>query len=89
MPVVQIGSHPNRMDILASLFNLGGFDTVLIILVVMLLFGAKRLPGLARGISQSIREFGRGKEEPAAPEPVEPPPPLAPAETMPVATRRR
>lgn len=77
------------MHHLASLFNLGGFDALLIILVVMLLFGAKRLPGLVRGISQSIREFARGKDEPATPEPAEPPPPPAPVETMPVATRRR
>lgn len=73
------------MHLLASLFNLGGFDVVLILLVVMLLFGAKRLPGLARGISQSIREFGRGKDGPA-----EPPAPKAvpPVPTMPVATKR-
>lgn len=73
------------MHFLASLFNLGGFDAVLIVLVVMLLFGARRLPGLARGISQSIREFSRGKGGAADPPGPEAPPP---APTMPVATKR-
>jgi len=36
---------------------LGGFEWVLIILVIFLFFGAKRIPGLARGIGQGIREF--------------------------------
>jgi len=73
------------MHILASLFNLGGLDAVLIILAVMLLFGAKRLPGLARGISQSIREFARGKDSPPAAKTPATPPPVP---TMPVATKR-
>ena len=76
------------MQIHASLFNLGGLDAVLIILAVLLLFGAKRLPGLARGISQSIREFARGKEEPPAAKAPETPPAVPPVPTMPVATKR-
>lgn len=76
------------MHIHASLFNLGGLDAVLIILAVLLLFGAKRLPGLARGISQSIREFARGKEGPPAAKTPETPPPVPPVPTMPVATKR-
>ena len=35
----------------------GGQEIALIALVILLIFGAKRLPGLARGLGQGIREF--------------------------------
>ena len=35
----------------------GGWEWVIIALVVLLLFGAKRIPELARGLGQGIREF--------------------------------
>ena len=35
----------------------GGLEWVIIALVVLLLFGAKRIPDLARGLGQGIREF--------------------------------
>ncbi len=40
-----------------ALFGLGGGELVLIVAVIVLLFGAKKIPGLARGIGQSIKEF--------------------------------
>lgn len=43
-----------------ALFNMGGMEIVLIFAIVVLLFGAKKLPGLARGIGQSIKEFKKG-----------------------------
>jgi sec-independent protein translocase protein TatA len=51
------------------LFSMPGpMELLLIFLVILLLFGAKRLPELARGLGQSIREFkksisGIDKEE--------------------------
>ena len=35
----------------------GGWEVALIALVILLIFGAKRLPGLAKGLGQGIREF--------------------------------
>lgn len=35
----------------------GPLELVLILLVVLLLFGAKRLPEIARGVGEAIREF--------------------------------
>lgn len=35
----------------------GGWEWIIIALVVLLLFGAKRLPELAKGLGQGIREF--------------------------------
>jgi len=37
--------------------SIGGWEVLLIFLVVLLLFGAKRLPELARGLGKGIREF--------------------------------
>lgn len=37
--------------------NMGGGSMVLIVLVILLLFGAKRIPELARGLGRGIREF--------------------------------
>lgn len=41
----------------------GGFEWVLIILAFLLLFGAKRIPDLARGMGQGIKEFRKASED--------------------------
>ena len=46
-----------RNEIVYAVFNLGPGEMLLIVLVLLLLFGAKRLPGLAKGLGQGIREF--------------------------------
>lgn len=45
------------MATLGFLQNMGGGSIVLIVLVILLLFGAKRIPELARGLGRGIREF--------------------------------
>ena len=40
----------------------GGSEWILIVLVVLLLFGGKKIPGLMRGIGKGIREFNDAKE---------------------------
>lgn len=48
------------MSTLATLLflpNLGGGEIFLILFIVLLLFGAKKLPELARGLGKGIREF--------------------------------
>jgi len=35
----------------------GGWEWIIIILVVLIFFGAKRIPELARGMGKGIREF--------------------------------
>jgi sec-independent protein translocase protein TatA len=46
----------------------GPFEVLLILMVILLLFGAKRLPDLARSLGRSLSEFKRGREEGAGAE---------------------
>jgi sec-independent protein translocase protein TatA len=48
--------------IIASIANFFGPSTPIILLVVVLLFGAKKLPELAKGIGGAIREFSKAKD---------------------------
>lgn len=40
-----------------------GPDLIVLLIIVLVLFGAKRLPELARGLGQSVNEFRKAKEE--------------------------
>jgi len=47
--------------------NLGVPELLIVLVVVLLLFGANRLPKLARSLGEASREFHRGtKDEPAS-----------------------
>src|ERR1700739_4440321 len=52
-----------RMNLLASLMNLVGPDLLVILLIILVLFGAKKLPELARGLGLAIKEFQKAKDE--------------------------
>jgi sec-independent protein translocase protein TatA len=40
-----------------AIFSLGGTEIILILGITLLLFGGKKLPELAKGLGQGIREF--------------------------------
>jgi sec-independent protein translocase protein TatA len=42
---------------------LGGWEVVLIFAVILILFGAKKLPELARGLGTGIKEFKKATRE--------------------------
>lgn len=42
---------------------LGGWEWVIVIMAVLLLFGARKIPELARGLGQGIREFKKATRE--------------------------
>jgi len=46
-----------------SMLGLGGPEIAVIVLVLIFFFGAKRIPGIARGLGRSISEFKKGKDE--------------------------
>jgi len=48
---------------LALIGGLGPTEIGIILLIVLLLFGAKRLPELARSLGQGIREFRKSVKE--------------------------
>jgi sec-independent protein translocase protein TatA len=39
------------------LFSFGGPEVIVIAFVIILLFGARKIPGLMKGLGQGIREF--------------------------------
>ena len=45
-------------------FGMPGWpETIFILVIVILLFGAKKLPELARGLGQSLGEFKKARDE--------------------------
>jgi sec-independent protein translocase protein TatA len=73
----------------------GGWEIVLILAVVLILFGAKKLPELAKGLGQGIKEFKKATtdvqneihnamDDTRYSQPrIEPPPPSHPPESTP------
>jgi sec-independent protein translocase protein TatA len=63
--------------------DLGKPEILILLIVILVLFGAKRLPGAARSLGQSLRIFKaetkglRGEDEPAAPPAAPAAPPTA------------
>ncbi len=51
---------------LAGILGLGGPELLIILVILLLLFGGAKLPQLAKGLGESIREFKKAaKDEPA------------------------
>jgi sec-independent protein translocase protein TatA len=48
---------------LAGFLGLGGPEMAVIFILLLLLFGAKKLPELARGMGKSLGEFKKAREE--------------------------
>jgi sec-independent protein translocase protein TatA len=46
----------------------GGWELIVILVIVLILFGANRLPQLAKGMGESIRNFKTGMSEAEAEE---------------------
>lgn len=48
---------------LAFLPNIGGPEMMVIFVIILLLFGAKKIPELARGLGKSMGEFKKARED--------------------------
>jgi sec-independent protein translocase protein TatA len=47
----------------AGIFGLGAPELVIILVILLVLFGGAKLPSLARGLGQSIKEFKKASRE--------------------------
>ena len=50
------------MNVMLAAF-LGGWEWVIVVLAVLILFGAKRIPELAKGLGTGIKEFKKAARE--------------------------
>jgi len=69
--------------------NLGVGELVVIFMILLLVFGASRLPALGEGLGRTIRGFKRGLDGPATPKPITTPAPTAEAKDAAKATVAR
>ncbi len=51
-----------------TLAFINGQSGLFLLIALILLFGAKKLPELARGMGQAIREFKKGKDDDETPD---------------------
>jgi sec-independent protein translocase protein TatA len=51
------------MNTIFGLFNLGGGEIILILALILILFGARKLPELAKGLGQGIKEFKKATRD--------------------------
>ena len=51
------------MNAMLAVFGIGGWEVILILAVVLILFGAKKLPDLAKGLGTGIKEFKKATRE--------------------------
>jgi len=73
----------------AFIDGIGGPELLMIMFVILLLFGADRLPDLARGFGRAVREFKKatsGVEQEVRRAMEEPPPPPVPPAPRPAGT---
>ena len=84
------------MNVMFALFNLGGGEIILILALVLILFGAKKLPELAKGLGTGIKEFKKATRDvtdelhnsmddhssPPPPKPLPPPAQSEPQQTV-------
>jgi sec-independent protein translocase protein TatA len=52
-----------RFALIPGIPTLGPMELIIALVVILLLFGAKRIPELARGLGSGVREFKAGTKE--------------------------
>ena len=51
------------MNAMLAVFGLGGGELVVVVVAVLILFGAKRIPEFAKGLGQGIKEFKKASSD--------------------------
>ncbi len=52
----------NTLVMIIGLFGLGGSELMIVGIIVLLLFGGKKIPELMKGLGQGIGEFKKAKD---------------------------
>jgi sec-independent protein translocase protein TatA len=53
--------------------GLGPTELIVILVIILVVFGAGKLPDIATGLGKGLKDFKKGMQEPDAPDPEEPP----------------
>jgi sec-independent protein translocase protein TatA len=51
------------MNVMLAVLGLGAWEVVLIVAAILILFGAKKIPELAKGLGSGIKEFKKATKE--------------------------
>ena len=60
------------------MFGMGHWEILIIVLVVLLVFGAKRIPEMAQGLGKGIKEFRKAMHDVQEEIDISTPPPVSP-----------
>lgn len=52
-----------NLALIPGVGSLGGTELIIALVIILLLFGAKKIPELARGLGSGVREFKAGTKE--------------------------
>ncbi len=52
-----------NLALIPGIGSLGGTELIIALVIILLLFGAKKIPELARGLGSGVREFKAGTKE--------------------------
>ena len=52
-----------------AIMGMGPTELIVILVILLILFGGTKLPGLAKGLGQSIKEFKKSSKDDPEPEP--------------------
>lgn len=62
----------STVPLIAGVMGLGAPELIIILVILLVLFGGSKLPGLAKGLGQSIKEFKKSSKDDPEPEPAKP-----------------
>ena len=59
----KCGSSKPSKEQITVFRNFNGWEIIIVLVIILLLFGARKLPDLARSIGASAKEFRKGLDE--------------------------